>query len=198
MPTLSRPGVKDTSPVAHARLAQPMPQVELVMREAPNEDRTKLQVFLATGNYQPEPSPMPMLWDFPATGPSQPRPIPNPKPMLRDSPETGPDRAESVLQDIPATRLGCTMSSLFGTATASVPTQPAMPTILGPATWVSSGSPSSSSGQQRHVLFPSSTFEVVNPSMTTFGPPLRCSARSACPALSYEPETGKWVKIRDP
>jgi hypothetical protein len=35
MPTSSQPGVEDTSPVAHPHPAQPKPQVELVMREAP-------------------------------------------------------------------------------------------------------------------------------------------------------------------
>jgi hypothetical protein len=168
------------------------------MREAPDEDRTKLQVFPATGNYQPESSPTPMLRDFPVTGPSQLQPIPNPTPMLRDSPATGPDRAKSALRDIPATRLGCTMSLPLGTAAALLPTRPAMPTVLGPATRVSSGSPAFLSGQQRHVLFPALTFEVVNPSMTTFGSPLCRSVRSARPALSYEPETRKWVRICDP
>jgi hypothetical protein len=168
------------------------------MPEAPDEDRTKLQVFPETGNYQPETSPTPMLQDFPATGPSQLRPIPNPTPILRDSPATGPDRAKSALRDIPATRLGCTTSPPLGTATASVRTWPAMPSVLGPATWVSSGSPASSSGQQRHVLFSVSTFEVVNPSTTTFCPPLRRSDCSDRLALSYKPETGKWVRIRHP
>jgi hypothetical protein len=68
IPNSSRPGVKDTSPVAHLHPAQPRPQVELVIREAPDEDQTELQVFPATGNYQPAPNPMPMLRDFPATG----------------------------------------------------------------------------------------------------------------------------------
>jgi alpha-ketoglutarate-dependent taurine dioxygenase len=135
-----------------------------------------------------------MLRDFLATWPSQPQPIPNPTPMLRDSPATGPDRAESVLQDIPATRLGCTTSPPMGTATALVPMQRATTTVLGPAKRVSQGSPASSSGQRHHVLFPASTFEVINSSPTTSGP-LRRSAR---PALSYEPETGKWVRICDP
>jgi hypothetical protein len=71
MPTSSQPGLEGTDPVAHPQLAQPKPQVELVMRKAP-EDKTALRVFPTTGTRQPKPNPMPMLRDFPATGPSQP------------------------------------------------------------------------------------------------------------------------------